>query len=389
MPTPFTPDDHRFMLRALRLARRGEGRVEPNPQVGCVIVRGGQIIGEGWHPRFGGPHAEVQALRACPQPPRGATVYVTLEPCCHWGKTPPCTDALIEAGVDRVVVAVRDPNPLVAGRGLRRLRHAGLRVDLGLLEAQGRALIAPFQKWMCQRRPWVIAKWAQSLDGCLARPAREERWISDRAARRHAHTVRGRVDAILVGVGTVLADDPLLTCRLIRPKRVAVRVVLDTTLRTPLDCRLVRSARRVPMLIFCGRQVALRRIRPYIGAGCIVEPVRTLHGLLAWEQVLDRLGARQVTNLLVEGGPRVLGTLLGQRQADEVHVYVSPLLIGAGRALHVQVTDRSRMELLPRRPERVTGPGAGLARSLRLPETLRPRRVGSCWLFQTRVVSDR
>ncbi len=377
MFNPFTPDDQRFMLRALRLARRGEGRVEPNPQVGCVIVRGGRIIGEGWHPRFGGPHAEVQALRACRRPPRGATVYVTLEPCCHQGKTPPCTEALIAAGVARVVAAVRDPNPQITGRGVRRLRRAGIRVDLGLLEAQSRALIAPYQKWICQRRPWVIAKWAQSLDGCLARPAGEPPWISDEAARRHAHTVRGRVDAILVGVGTVLADNPLLTCRLVRPRRVALRVVLDTALRTPPGCRLVRSARRVPTLIFCGRQVPSRRIHRYTGAGCLVEPVREQQGGLEWEEVLDRLGARQVTNLLVEGGPRVLGSLLARRLVDEVHVYVSPLLIGEGRTLHLHD------------PQRTVGPGTGLPRSLRLPETLRPRRIGSCWLFETRLAGER
>jgi diaminohydroxyphosphoribosylaminopyrimidine deaminase/5-amino-6-(5-phosphoribosylamino)uracil reductase len=373
-----TADDRRFMLRALRLARRGEGRVEPNPMVGCVIVRDGRIIGEGWHRGFGGPHAEVEALRACRQPPRGTTVYVTLEPCCHWGKTPPCTEALIAAGVGRVVAALRDPNPQISGRGVRRLRRAGIRVDLGPLEAEAAALVAPYRKWVRRKRPWVIAKWAQSLDGCIARRASEGRWISDEAARRHAHAVRGRVDAILVGVGTVLADDPLLTCRLVRPKRLATRVVLDSALRTPPGSRLVRTARQVPTLIFCGQRVAARRVRPYVETGCIVEPVHTRREGLAWDDVLDRLGSRQVTNLLVEGGGRVLGTLFDRRLVDEVHVYVAPLLIGV-----------RGVSLAPARTAASPGPPAarapGARPSLRLPETTRPRRVGNCWLFEARL----
>lgn len=378
MSAPTTADDRHFMLRALRLARRGQGYVEPNPMVGCVIVRGGRVIGEGWHRRFGGPHAEVEALRACGESPRGATVYVTLEPCCHWGKTPPCTDALIAAGVGRVVAAVRDPNPRIAGRGLRLLRRAGIPVDLGLLQAEAATLIAPYRMWIRQKRPWVIAKWAQSLDGCLARPAGEGRWISDREARRHAHAVRGRVDAILVGVGTVLADDPLLTCRLARPRRVAARVVLDSALRTPPGARLVQTARQVPTLIFCAPHVAARRIRSYVEAGCIVEPVRGGHGELDWDEVLARLGTRQVTNLLVEGGARVLRTLIERRLADELHVYLAPLVIGGGG-----------VRIAPDLDAAGAGTGAArasfVARSLRLPETMRPRRVGGCWLFQARL----
>src|SRR5262245_29686131 len=203
-----TPADTLFMRRALRLALRGQGGVEPNPLVGCVLVRAGRIIGEGWHAKFGGPHAEVRALKSCQSSPRGATAYVTLEPCCHHGKTPPCTDALLAAGVTRVVAAVRDPNPAVHGRGAETLRKAGIRVEFGLLAAEGADLIAPFAKLVKTSRPWVILKWAQSLDGVIATRTGDSKWISDEACRAHAHRTRGRVDGILVGVNTLLRDDP-------------------------------------------------------------------------------------------------------------------------------------------------------------------------------------
>ncbi|GAF88580.1 unnamed protein product, partial [marine sediment metagenome] len=209
----YDPLDHRMMARAIALARRGEGHVEPNPMVGCVIVRNRRSIGEGYHRRFGGPHAEIEALLACTRDPQGATVYVSLEPCCHHGKTPPCTDALIAARVARVVVAARDPNPVVRGRGIRRLRTAGIDVETGVLEGEAAEVLAPYATRVRLYRPFVIAKWAQSLDGKLATRTGHSQWISCEASRRRVHRLRARVDAILVGCGTVLADDPLLTAR--------------------------------------------------------------------------------------------------------------------------------------------------------------------------------
>jgi len=202
-----------MMARAIALAKRGEGRVEPNPMVGCVLVRRGQVISEGYHRRFGGPHAEIAALQACQENPRGATVYVSLEPCCHQGKTPPCTEALIEAEVKRVVVAVSDPNPAVAGRGIRRLRAARLAVQTGVLAEEAGELLAPYSTRMKLGRPYVIAKWAQSLDARLATDTGDSRWISCEHSRRMVHRLRSRVDAVLVGSGTVQADDPQLTAR--------------------------------------------------------------------------------------------------------------------------------------------------------------------------------
>jgi len=362
-------EDEQHLRRALRLARRGQGRVEPNPMVGCVLVRNGQVIGEGYHRRFGGPHAEVEALRACRASARGATAYVTLEPCCHHGKTPPCTEALIAAGIARVVAPVMDPNPAVAGRGFARLRAAGLHVDVGLLQAEALELNAPFFKLMRQRRPWVILKWAQSLDGKIATRTGDSRWITGPACRAHAHRTRGRVDAILVGVDTVLKDDPLLTCRAVLPRRVATRVVLDTHLRTPSTARLVRTARRVPTWVFCGPDACESRAARLEQAGCRVLRVpRTGHGL-SLTAVLSLLGQHHMTNVLVEGGATLLGRFFDQHLFDELHVYIAPVLIGGTAALS---------------PLHGTGV-ARVGQALRLPDDFRLTRLADGYFGCARV----
>ena len=236
--------DPRHMKRAITLARRGEGKVEPNPMVGCVLVRDGKVLGEGWHRVFGGPHAEIEALRAAAKAGpdvRGCDAYVSLEPCCHHGKTPPCTEALIDAGVARVLVGVADPFAQVAGRGIAALRDAGVQVEVGIEHEAASDLIAPFARRVTAGRPWVIAKWAQPLDGRIATATGQSRWISNDASRRQVHQLRARVDAVMVGVGTVIADDPQLTARDVRRLRVARRVVVDPSLRIPLDATLLRS----------------------------------------------------------------------------------------------------------------------------------------------------
>ncbi len=225
------PFDTQQMQRAIALARRGEGFVEPNPMVGCVLVRDGNVVGEGWHQRFGGPHAEVVALQAAGGDARGATAYVSLEPCCHHGKTPPCTQALIDAGVARVVIAMHDSFAEVAGGGVKQLREAGIEVTVGLLDDEARQLNAPYLKLIEQGRPWVIAKWAMTLDGRIASKTGSSQWISGEASRAIGHGLRGRVDAIIVGRGTAAADDPLLTTRLSdgnKPPRTATRVVFES-----------------------------------------------------------------------------------------------------------------------------------------------------------------
>ncbi|NLE38383.1 MAG: bifunctional diaminohydroxyphosphoribosylaminopyrimidine deaminase/5-amino-6-(5-phosphoribosylamino)uracil reductase RibD [Pirellulaceae bacterium] len=318
------------MRRALELAEKGQGLVEPNPMVGCVVVRGAEIIGEGWHGRFGGPHAEVEALRLAGSRADGATLVVTLEPCCHHGKTPPCCDAIIAAGVRRVVVAQRDPFPQVAGGGIERLIQAGVEVQVGVMEAEARWLNAPYLKLIETGRPWVIAKWAMTLDGKIATRTGESQWISGEASRRVVHALRGRVDAILVGRGTALHDDPLLTARPPGP-RTALRIVLDTPAELSSDSRLARTARETPTLVAVGGEASAADVRRLTDAGCEVFCCEGDSHATRLVSLLDELGRRRLTNVLVEGGSHVLGSLLDLGQIDEVHAFVAPKLIG-GRA---------------------------------------------------------
>jgi diaminohydroxyphosphoribosylaminopyrimidine deaminase/5-amino-6-(5-phosphoribosylamino)uracil reductase len=334
MAESFTDNDERHMRRALSLALRGQGRVEPNPMVGCVIVRGRRVVGEGYHRRFGGPHAEVHALRQAGSKARGATVYVTLEPCCHQGKTPPCTEALIKAGVGRVVVAMRDSFPPVCGRGFRLLRSAGMDVSSGLLGREARRLNAPYIKLQKTGQPWVILKWAQSLDGKIATRTGDSQWISCLRSRQWAHRIRSRVDAIVVGVGTVLADDPSLTCRDAPVRRIATRVVLDPNLRTPTGAKLVRTAREVPtMIVTDNRGGRSRRAAALEHKGVEILCVKRKRNGLDLQALLRALGRRNMTNIMVEGGGRSLGAFYDAGLADEAIVFVAPRLIGGEDAV--------------------------------------------------------
>jgi diaminohydroxyphosphoribosylaminopyrimidine deaminase/5-amino-6-(5-phosphoribosylamino)uracil reductase len=315
------------MARALELAARGEGLVEPNPMVGCTVVRDGETVGEGFHARFGGPHAEVEALRVAGPRAEGATAYVTLEPCCHHGKTPPCTTALIQAGVRRVVVAQRDPFPKVAGRGIAALTAAGIAVEVGLQEEAARELNAPYLKLLRTGRPWVIAKWAMTLDGKLATHQGDSRWISCEASRAIVHRLRGRVDAILVGRGTAAADDPLLTARPAGP-RVAARIVLDSRASLSPDSQLARTAREAPVIVAASEEAPSQACQQLSRAGCEVLVCQGADRAqrLAW--LLDELGRRRMTNMLVEGGAELLGSLFEARQIDEAHIFIAPRLVG-------------------------------------------------------------
>lgn len=332
-------NDEFFMKQALTLAARGRGSVEPNPMVGCVLASPeGRILGQGWHQKFGRNHAEVNALEDAAQHEisvKGATAYVTLEPCCHYGKTPPCALALKKAGIARVVAAMRDPFPKVAGGGFQILQEAGISVSVGVCEAEARALNAPYLKLVMAGRPWVIGKWAMTLDGKIATRTHSSRWVSSALSREKAHETRARVDGILVGVGTVLADDPMLTAR---PQsapvlRKALRIVADSRLETPLTSRLVQTAHEIPVLLAVGEEVSEERILPYQKAGCEIfrfsASVRT--GQMA--ELLDELGRRRLTNLLAEGGSAVLGTLLDLQEINEINVFVAPKLCGGKDAV--------------------------------------------------------
>jgi diaminohydroxyphosphoribosylaminopyrimidine deaminase / 5-amino-6-(5-phosphoribosylamino)uracil reductase len=318
---------------AARLAMRAAGDVEPNPMVGCVIASGGRVIGMGHHRRFGGPHAEREALADCRrrgEDPRAATAYVTLEPCCHHGKTPPCTDALVEARIARVVAARLDPNPVSAG-GAAILARAGIALKFSGDSPLATGLAAPFIKRTLTGLPWVIAKWAQTIDGRIATRAGESKWISGPAARARVHRLRARVDVILTGLGTVLADNPQLTARGVRRvRRVARRVVADAHLEIPLDCGLVTSARIAPVTVACipgsessAKSAALR------DAGVEVIAVPMGPGGIDPRALLTSLVQRySATNILVESGAGLLGALFQDDLVDSALVYIAPMLLG-------------------------------------------------------------
>lgn len=317
------------MRRAIELARRGTGFVEPNPAVGAVIVSDdGHVVGEGWHERFGGPHAEVMAFAAAGEAARGATLFVTLEPCCHFGKTPPCTRAILAAGIRRVVVATIDPATHASGGGIAELRAAGVEVEVGLMAHEARRLIAPFAKLMTTGLPWMHAKWAMTLDGKIASKTGSSHWITNEASRAVVHQLRGRMDAILVGVGTVFADDPLLTARPPGP-RTPIRIVLDSKARTPLNSQLVRTSREIPTVIVMTQHAPEDHRNSLRAAGVevfITSEDSTNHSDL--RVLLKELGNRRMTNVLVEGGGQVLGKCLDLGLIDEVHAFIAPKLIG-------------------------------------------------------------
>jgi diaminohydroxyphosphoribosylaminopyrimidine deaminase/5-amino-6-(5-phosphoribosylamino)uracil reductase len=319
------------MGRALELAARALGDTNPNPMVGCLLVRNGRVVGSGYHRRAGGLHAETVALAAAGRRARGSTLYINLEPCSHWGRTPPCAPAVVEAGVRRVVVAIRDPNPLVAGRGIGLLRRAGVEVRLGVLASEARRLNDRFLGAARLPRPFVLLKAAMTLDARIATSTRDSKWITSRAQRRGARFLRRLHDGVAVGIGTVLKDDPLL---LPSPevRRAFLRVVFDGRLRLPPDSRLVRSARRHPVVaIHSEGSEDARRALEARGVAALRAP-RTGGGI-DLRAALGLLRARGVWSLMVEGGAELLGSFLASRLFDQVAIYRAPLLLGGRESL--------------------------------------------------------
>jgi diaminohydroxyphosphoribosylaminopyrimidine deaminase/5-amino-6-(5-phosphoribosylamino)uracil reductase len=329
--------DERLMRSALRLARRGIGSVEPNPAVGAVIVKGNQVIGKGWHKKFGGPHAEINALEDCRKSginPRGAAMYVTLEPCSHHGKTGPCTEAIISAGLANVFAAMIDPSEHAGGKGIEQLRNAGIEVQTGICEAEARLLNAPFIKYASTGRCWVTLKWAQSIDGKLT--ITESRtsgsgWISGEQSRKDVHKLRRRAGGILVGVNTVITDDPLLTARPGKGKK-AVRIVLDNQLKIPRDCKLIKTAGKHPLLIYTREDSVTAK--PEIAEkitkkGAEVLTYQVTQGRSNLHFLLDELSKRGIAHILVEGGPKVLTSFIKEGLSDEVVIYIAPRILGS------------------------------------------------------------
>ena len=356
-----TATDQRFMREALELAACGQGFVEPNPMVGCVLVKSGQIIGRGYHRQFGQPHAEIEALRslASATDAVGSTAYVTLEPCCHQGKTPPCTRSLIDAGVARVVIGAKDPFPQVDGSGIFELKSAGIDVNLGVLQREAEQIIAPFTKRIRTGMPWAIAKWAMTMDGRIATRTGNSQWISGQASRNQVHQLRSRVDAIVVGMGTVIADDPMLNARQNDatpdqpfPKRIAKRIVMCRNRLPSPHSKLMQSCRQFPTMLVTTPDVAPEKLAELktLGADCLAikEPTAQASTGSATEkphqtteqrnvdgnrekmvlQMLRHLADQGATNVMIEGGSEILSSFFSSGQIDEAHVFIAPKLFG-------------------------------------------------------------
>lgn len=326
--------DETFMQVALDLATNGLGHVEPNPMVGCVIVRDGAIIGHGYHAKFGGPHAEVAALRSLDSIDQaaGATVYVTLEPCSHHGKTPPCADALIDAKIGRVVVAMEDPFSEVSGRGIARLRDTGIDVTVGVLQDQAERAVAPFVKRVTTGLPWVIAKWAMTIDGRIATRTGDSQWITNPQSRAAVHELRARVDAIVAGMGTVTADNPQLTARLSgedsSPPRIATRVIFCRHRLPTLESMLVRTIDQAPLLLVAGPGVDIIGLRRLADAGASVMPIDDDDPATMAGTVLRKLAADGATNVMLEGGGEIFASFFASNNVDECHVFLGPKAFG-------------------------------------------------------------
>lgn len=322
----FTADDHAFMARALQLAARGLYSTSPNPRVGCVIVKDEKIIGEGWHQKAGEPHAEIHALMQAGMASQGATVYVSLEPCAHHGRTPPCADALVGAGVARVIAAAEDPNPKVAGQGLARIKAAGIATASGLMEAEARELNDGFFKRMVLGHPLVRIKTASSLDGRTALSSGESKWITGEAARADVHKLRARACAILTGIETVLADNPQMNVRNIDTVRQPIKVIVDSSLRTPADAEILKGAKTI---IACAAPDA-KKAAALEAAGAEILCLPGADGKVDLSALLSRLAQKGVNEVMTEAGPRLNGALIAAGLADEWVQYVAPCLLGSG-----------------------------------------------------------
>lgn len=324
--------EEQFMKRAIELAKQGSGWTAPNPLVGAVVVKNGRVIGEGYHRKYGELHAERNALAACSEDPAGATLYVTLEPCCHYGKTPPCTEIIIEKKIAKVVIGSRDPNPKVAGKGARILREHGIEVVEDYMREACDALNPVFFHYITTKTPYVVLKFAMTLDGKIATRTGASKWITGEAARNHVHQLRGRYAGILAGIGTVLADDPMLNCR-IDGAHQPLRIILDSQLRIPMGSRLVRSAKEYPLLIVCNestrnREEGANRIQKLEEAGAKVWTLPEKNGHPDLNVLMQRLGEEKIDSVLIEGGGTVNEAALKAHIVHHVYAYIAPKIFG-------------------------------------------------------------
>lgn len=315
-----------YMQLALEIAKKGMGHTSPNPMVGCVVVKDDQIVAEGYHERCGGFHAERNALTSCTEDLTGAQLYVTLEPCCHHGKTPPCTDIIIERGIGKVYVGSMDPNPQVAGKGVAILRENGIEVETGILEEECLALNDIFFHYITTNMPYVAMKYAMTLDGKIATYTGDSKWVTGEEARQHVHELRKQYSAIMVGIGTVLADDPMLNCR-IEEGVDPIRVVCDSNLRIPLDCQLVKTAKEIPTIV-CYAQGEEQKLQALREAGVELIANDADDGKVDFSEVMKLLGKRGVDSVIIEGGGTFHGTVLKSGLVQKIYCYIAPKMIG-------------------------------------------------------------
>lgn len=321
--------DEKFMREALRIAKNAEGRTSPNPLVGAVVVREGKIIAEGWHRKAGTPHAEVHALNMAGELAKNSTLYVTLEPCSHFGRTPPCANKIVECGIKKVFIAMKDPNPKVAGRGIEILKSAGIEVEVGLLEDEAKILNESFLKWITKKMPFVTLKFACSVDGKISTVGGESQWISCEESRKFTHKLRDISDGIMVGIGTVLADNPSLTTRLVEGKN-PVRIIVDSLARTPLDARIIRDG-QAKTIIAVTESAPREKISALEGEGA--EIIFAGAEQVDLKILLEKLAEREITSLLVEGGGTLNFSLLKSGLVDKIFAFIAPKILGGRSAL--------------------------------------------------------
>ena len=334
--------DAEYMKQALTLARKGVGLTSPNPAVGCVIVRDGKIVGLGWHRKAGTPHAEIHALKMAGESAHDADAYVTLEPCCHTGRTPPCTAALIRAGVKRVVIGMSDPDPRVSGGGISALKSAGIEVTLGVLESDCRELNLPFIKHRTSGFPYVTYKWAMTLDGKTATSTGASRWISCERSRRYVHRMRSRADAVMLGVGSIIADDPELTVRHIKGKN-PIRIVVDSKLRTPVNAKVLTHINEAKTIIATTAQDTGAH-RPYLRAGAGIIVCKQDDGRVSLTDLMLKLGKQGVQSILLEGGAALAASMLERNYIDEFVFFIAPKIIGSDGISPFNLTGRIGMD---------------------------------------------
>jgi diaminohydroxyphosphoribosylaminopyrimidine deaminase/5-amino-6-(5-phosphoribosylamino)uracil reductase len=357
----------KYMQRCLTLAKKAGGLTSPNPMVGAVVVKNNTIIGEGFHTRAGFPHAEVEALKQAGKEARGATLYVNIEPCCHFGKTPPCTDMIIKSGIKSVFIGMQDPNPLVSGNGIKQLQQAGISVEQGLLKTEASRLNEVFIKYITKKRPFVVLKTAISLDGKIATFTGESKWITGEKARKFAHTLRSYYDAVLVGIGTVLKDDPLLTLRgSLKNIRQPVRVIVDSSAKIPIECQLLKTTKNMRTIIAVTKNAVASKLKKLTNTGAEVLLTQSQNDRVNLDDLLNKLGSMGITSMLVEGGGEINASFIDSDLVDKLLIFIAPKIIGGREGVSF-----------------VQGKGVSHLRECSLYERPRIKRMGEDILLET------